>query len=53
MPTLQDQLDEITAKTRELVQAERLAVSERAVEELFVTGLRSGFCPLGALGAGV
>ena len=37
--TLQDQLDAITANTRKLVQAERLAVSERAVEELFATGI--------------
>jgi peroxiredoxin len=36
---LQDQLDAITANTRKLVQAERLAVSERAVEELFATGI--------------
>ena len=39
MTTLQDQLDEITANTRHLVQAERLAVGERAVEELFATGI--------------
>ena len=31
MTALQDQLDEITANTRQLVQAERLAVGERAV----------------------
>ena len=39
MPPLQDQLDEITANTRTLVQPERLAVNERAVEELFATGI--------------
>ncbi len=39
MPHLQDQLDEITANTRTLVQPERLAVSERAVEDLFATGI--------------
>ncbi len=39
MTPLQDQLDEITANTRHLVQAERLAVGERAVEELFATGI--------------
>jgi hypothetical protein len=39
MTTLQDQLDEITANTRQLVQAERLAISERAVEELFASGI--------------
>jgi peroxiredoxin len=47
--TLQDQLDEITAKTRELVPAERLAVSERAVEELFATGIEERILPVGAL----
>lgn len=40
LPTnLQDQLDAITAKTRGLVQAERLAISERATAELFATGI--------------
>jgi hypothetical protein len=33
---LQDQLDEITANTRALVQPERLAISDRAVEELLL-----------------
>jgi len=50
MPTsLQDQLDEITANTRQLVQAERLAVSERAVAELFATGIEDKILPVGAL----
>ncbi len=49
MTTLQDQLDEITAHTRELVQAERLAVGERAVEELFATGIEERILPVGAL----
>jgi peroxiredoxin len=49
MTTLQDQLDEITARTRELVQAERLAISERSVEELFVTGIEERILPVGAL----
>ena len=44
---LQDQLDEITANTRLLVQAERLAVSERAVEELFATGIEDRILPVG------
>ena len=35
---LQDQLDEITARTRTLVQPERMALSERAVAELFASG---------------
>ncbi|HEY1210816.1 MAG TPA: peroxiredoxin-like family protein [Terracidiphilus sp.] len=49
MTTLQDQLDEITAQTRHLVQAERLAVGERAVEELFATGIEERILPVGAL----
>jgi peroxiredoxin len=48
MTTLQDQLDEITANTRELVPAERLAVSESAVEELFATGIEEKILPVGA-----
>ena len=47
--TLQDQLDEITANTRHLVQAERLAVGERAVEELFASGIEENILPVGAL----
>jgi peroxiredoxin len=47
--SLQDQLDEITANTRKLVQAERLAVGERAVEELFATGIEERILPLGAM----
>jgi peroxiredoxin len=46
MTLLQDQLDEITANTRHLVQAERLAVGERAVEELFATGIENRILPL-------
>ncbi|MGA3083113.1 MAG: peroxiredoxin-like family protein [Terracidiphilus sp.] len=49
MTTLQDQLDEITANTRQLVQAKRLAVGERAVEELFATGIEDHILPVGAL----
>ena len=48
MTPLQDQLDEITSNTRGLVQPERLAVSERAVEELFTTGIEEGILPAGA-----
>lgn len=48
MPHLQDQLDEITANTRTLVQPERLAVGERAVEELFATGIEQNILPVGA-----
>jgi peroxiredoxin len=46
---LQDQLDEITANTRKLVQAERLAVGERAVAELFATGIEERILPVGAI----
>jgi peroxiredoxin len=49
MTTLQDQLDEITSNTRQLVQAERLAVGERAVEELFTSGIEERILPVGAL----
>jgi peroxiredoxin len=48
MTTLQDQLDGITARTRELVQAERLDVGERAVAELFATGIEDRILPVGA-----
>ncbi len=48
MTTLQDQLDEITANTRHLVQADRLAVGERAVEELFATRIEEQILPVGA-----
>src|SRR5580698_5532397 len=48
MAHLQDQLDEITANTRTLVQPERLAVSERAVEELFSTGIEQQILPAGS-----
>src|ERR1700755_164105 len=37
--TLQDKLDDITAQTRNLVQPERLALGERAVAELFASGV--------------
>jgi len=46
---LQDQLDEITSNTRRLVQAERLAVGERAVEELFATGIEERILSVGAV----
>ncbi len=48
MIVLQDQLDEITSNTRHLVQADRLAVGERAVEELFSTGIEERILPVGA-----
>ena len=49
MTSLQDQLDEITSNTRNLVQPERLAVGERAVEELFATGIEENILPVGAI----
>lgn len=45
---LQDQLDEITQRTRTLVQPERLAPSERAVAELFASGIEDNILPVGA-----
>ncbi|MGB6689513.1 MAG: peroxiredoxin-like family protein [Terracidiphilus sp.] len=48
MTNLQDQLDSITANTRTLVQAERLAVGERAVAELFASGIEERILPVGA-----
>ena len=48
MTTLQDHLDEITANTRKLVQPERMAVSERAVAELFGSGIEEKILPVGA-----
>ena len=49
MAPLQDQLDEITANTRHLVQADRLAVGERAIAELFDSGIEERILPVGAL----
>jgi peroxiredoxin len=46
--SLQDQLDEITANTRLLVQPERLEVSERAVVDLFGSGVENKILPVGA-----
>jgi peroxiredoxin len=46
---LQDQLDEITANTRKLVQAERMAINERAVRELFESGIEEKILPVGAV----
>jgi peroxiredoxin len=48
MTLLQDQLDQITTNTRNLVQAERLAVGERAVEELFRSGIEERILKVGA-----
>ncbi len=45
---LQDQLDEITANTRTLVPPERLSISDRAVEELLLSGAESRVLKVGA-----
>ena len=45
---LQDQLDEITSNTRNLVQPERLAISEQAVADLFASGIEERILPVGA-----
>jgi peroxiredoxin len=49
MTELQDQLDQITANTRLLVQEDRLAVGERAIVELFETGIEESILPVGEL----
>jgi len=46
---LQDQLDEITTNTRQLVQADRMAIGERAVLDLFASGIEDCILPVGAL----
>ena len=46
--SLQDQLDAITARTRSLVQPERLALSESATAELFASGIEDRVLTVGA-----
>jgi peroxiredoxin len=48
LPSLQDQLDRITQNTRALVQAERLAISERATAELLASGIEDRVLRAGA-----
>jgi peroxiredoxin len=48
MVALQDQLDSITANTRSLVPPDRMAAGERAVEELFASGIEDRILPVGA-----
>jgi peroxiredoxin len=48
LPLLQDTLDRITENTRALVQADRLAISEQATEDLFATGIEDRVPPVGA-----
>lgn len=45
---LQSQLDAITAQTRTLVQPERLAITEQAIQELLSSGIESRVLPVGA-----
>jgi peroxiredoxin len=45
---LQDQLDRITQNTRALVQPERLAISEKATEELFNSGIEDRILKIGS-----
>ncbi len=52
MTALQDQLDEITANTRKLVQPERMAINERAVAELLNSGIEDRILPVGAAAPG-
>lgn len=46
--SLQDRLDEITTRTRALVQADRLAISEQATAELFASGIEEAILKAGA-----
>jgi peroxiredoxin len=46
--SLQDQLDAITSNTRELVPAQRLAIIDDAVEQLFATGIEDRILPIGS-----
>src|SRR5580698_5502954 len=46
--SLQDQLDAITARTRSLVQPDRLAISENLGAELFATGIEDRVLARGA-----
>ncbi len=46
--SLQERLDGITARTRTLVQADRLAISERATQDLFATGIEQRLLNVGA-----
>jgi len=46
--SLQDRLDRITQNTRALVQPERLAISEKATEDLFNTGIEDLVLKTGA-----
>ncbi len=45
---LQDQLDKITANTRTLVQPERLEIIDRAIADLYASGIEDRTLPVGA-----
>jgi peroxiredoxin len=47
-PKLQDQLDAITARTRSLVQPDRLAISEGVAADLLATGIEDRILPVGS-----
>lgn len=49
--SLQSQLDAITAQTRVLVQPERLAITEEAIQELLSSGIESRVLAVGARAA--
>ncbi len=46
--SLQSQLDAITAQTRTLVQPERLAITDTAIQDLLATGIEDRILPIGA-----
>lgn len=48
VPSLQDQLDAITARTRTLVQPDRLAISEGVAADLFATGIENRVLSVGS-----
>ncbi len=45
---LQTKLDNITTRTRSLVQPDRLAITDAAVRDLFLTGIEDRILPVGA-----
>ena len=45
---LQTSLDNITTRTRDLVQPSRLAITDDAVQALFLTGIEDRILPVGA-----
>jgi peroxiredoxin len=51
-PRLQEQLDTITTNTRNLVQPERLAITDDAVQELLASGIESKVLPVGSIAPG-